>query len=646
MPKLIGVDDDDASIPAGLALSPIEAGEDGGELRLPRELIGAICVEAAASDWRNAHSLALTSRDICRLTAKARWKTVVLTTWRQCVSFWKAITGVPDHIAQPFYDLADASSASHHRETDQDFERCSLGREVRKMVFAIVYHYRQQKNTWDVSGLSLPDRAPHLHVENLFIDVARDNPLFDHMMPPSGPINAPENEESGDIEIDDSIFPHTLLACWKWDNHNMPKPRLISLGAFHTKHAPHRRHDDMGYQANKTRRVEEVTEVIDEEPWELFCPRSVRRLHIVGVHSKSEYTGIEPPWESIGSLIGLEFPGEYAAQNEGKKPFEPSHVTHMRYDTRRFSLKPAEITVQRMRAMLQEPALAPHPWGANSRIGGEVYRHQGPRHAAPRPSAGNTSVQVDRAAALTPVAHLDDKVTFARALREIGVGQLRLLQLSWEPMSKPSDTVQHPNKTTNGREGGPDGLTMEETGGWPREVRGAWTERSERTNEYVAFAAELRDAMDSMHGWDAPGIEGAARYCSWRDCEESRREAEGKRGYVQTAPIRANTAFVQNNSPAPRQNYHGYVRPSLESRCHDWLVRDYSTEVAQWKTQHRQACVAAGVPHDPQDPRQLIQTAYRAPRSLVHFGGKAALLRENRLQLFEDRVRGGRGAWP
>lgn len=41
-----------------------------------------------------------------------------------------------------------------------------------------------------------------------------------------------------------------------------------------------------------------------------------------------------------------------------------------------------------------------------------------------------------------------------------------------------------------------------------------------------------------------------------------------------------------------------------------------------------------------------VQFGVRAPESLIHLGGKVPFEFQERLALFEDRARGGKGVWP
>ena len=66
----------------------------------PDEIVRLICEYAAEQDQSTAYALALTSRDICQWTAKARWKTITITSAEQLISFWSIIYALPEDIVE------------------------------------------------------------------------------------------------------------------------------------------------------------------------------------------------------------------------------------------------------------------------------------------------------------------------------------------------------------------------------------------------------------------------------------------------------------------------------------------------------------------------------------------------------------------
>lgn len=103
-------------------------------------------------------------------------------------------------------------------------------------------------------------------------------------------------------------------------------------------------------------------------------------------------------------------------------------------------------------------------------------------------------------------------------LEEKGFRHLDFLQFAWEPMNRSKkraeDIPLHQRaRFSNGQR---EVAGLDETGGWPREMRGAWTERSDR-DIAPSFEVELKEAITSLYGLYAPGIEPAAKFVARKD---------------------------------------------------------------------------------------------------------------------------------
>lgn len=533
--------------------------------QLPVELIKTICIQAAYSDWKCGYALALTSQDVCRWTAKARWSTVVLTSYSQRVSFWKAICAIPEDTAQGFFELV----------AGPDNERISRFKQLVDQYMELPPVSKRM-----CEGLSFPSSQPHRFVENLFV----------------------EDEEESRVEsvyaLDTIEYPLPSSLLTRWFQDETSQLNVVSLGkqqAASLNYIPTWKEGALSHAFI----LKELTMVVDgNESWpsHTIVPFSVQRLHIIGVSADAELSGVEPPWSLFRML---QQPILTSTQPQRRM------LTHLRYDTRRFAFKPAEITAKRLRPLLQELTAAPTAQMIELDLSqaSAKYRHTGPRHAAPARGAGNL-LHLKRIPGLVPVSQLiNDPV--AKKLHEIGVGQLHFVQLAWKPM--PNSAGESADKVAK--------PSTEETGGWPRERRGAWTERTEKHSQDSAFAAELQEAIDLNWGWAAPGVQSAYEHC---------------KGFHYGAPKEQNSAFSHGGmlSESAQLGQIGENAATLDA-VHNFL----SKCVPKWR-------------QDQIDGGPLARYGIRAPLSLLHLGGLAALTMQNRLRVFENRVCGGQGPWP
>jgi hypothetical protein len=71
---------------------PVSAGGENSRPELPSELLQVICVQAALAHPQSAQTLALVSHSVCAWTARARWHTVIITSAAALTAFWRIIT--------------------------------------------------------------------------------------------------------------------------------------------------------------------------------------------------------------------------------------------------------------------------------------------------------------------------------------------------------------------------------------------------------------------------------------------------------------------------------------------------------------------------------------------------------------------------
>ena len=230
----------------------------------------------------------------------------------------------------------------------------------------------------------------------------------------------------------------------------------------------------------------------------------------------------------------------------------------------------------------------------------------------------------------------------AQYMFDIGVGQLAFFQFAWEPMTGSKEMLNsiHPwykkstNNTTSSqndemdsKEGSKDHDMLDETGGWPQERRGAWTERSETTVD--SFREELREAISNVWGWHGQRVEAAEKYC--RELEERRNEA-------------SHTPYERNS--ALRPVVHPMTREMMERNPNkfDILMAEMQKMVAIIK-QNVPNCELSH-PEFVSNDKSPLCFGIRTPESLIHLGGKASLTFYDRLRVFKDRANGGKGPWP
>ena len=359
----------------------------------------------------------------------------------------------------------------------------------------------------------------------------------------------------------------------------------------------------------KATSIKEMTAVITgPHGCQYLKVESLQRLHLIGVDPDSKTSGMSPPWAHLDSASRGKF---------------LRRLTHLRYDTRKFSFKPAEIFATRLRIMLQEYTVESQSSSRAEVESVDSYSHNGPRHAAPTRNAGYRHQLGIASSSLTPVHHMrgDARADYLR--EEMGVGRLDFLQFAWDPMSisekREEDIPAHQRarySALNQQNGGAEDPARD-TGGWPRERRGAWTERSDR-DVAPSFGVELRDAINALYGWHTPGIEAAGKFLARKETLS-----------LDELKLAKNVAFSPDHAV------------EMISRIRDGFREEDRLHLSEMQSKLSNEMTRQGL----EVPCKL-QYGIRAPQSLIHLGGKVPFEPEDRLALFEDRARGGKGAWP
>lgn len=189
--------------------------------------------------------------------------------------------------------------------------------------------------------------------------------------------------------------------------------------------------------------------------------RRLRYLHITGVDPQSELTGLPMPIDVLEPLcVGSTSPGSflhaYLVQNSNTQidlsqdVFDPDWtpgVTYLRYDTRKFSYRPTDIMASRLRPFFQQLS-----------VEGEDL-----------------------------------------LLEKMGASRLLQLDIRWigsGPVLNESEESQRLKLNSSMF-----------TGGWPRELRGAWTDRGQiHKTSYESFRYEMYESISNLYGWEAPSL--------------------------------------------------------------------------------------------------------------------------------------------
>lgn len=609
----------------------MSATASGGVMPFPDEIIQIICEFAAEQDQSTAYALALTSKQVCRWTAKARWRTISITSPKQLISFWSIINALPEEIVEGFWKLHDAQIEEHRGGTWSEktvMELYSL-----QEIVGTMGESKERK----IDGISFPPGGqPHVYVKNLFVDIAKEGVVEDEL---SGLFYEScisyFDTLSGEIWPDGlALDPAYFLQRWNGESSSMLE--TVSLGPLELLRLDLRCGTDLPIK-ELTITVNEMLEGVKLND---TLPVSLQRLHLIGTSVDSPLSGMTPPWSLFRSLCT-----QYMEDTTTK--VSKRRLTHIRYDTRRFSFKPAEITAKRMGPLFRELTLSPSSSDQITHTSAQEatasFQFDGPRHAAPSRGAGNVArlQSTTNLVSIHKYAQRGDPI--AQYMCNIGVGQLDFLQLAWEPMTgskdmlesvqpwykRRADTVDTSQiNGTDSKEHGRYHGMRDETGGWPRERRGAWTERSEKSID--SFGAEMREAIESQWGWHGREIEAAGRYCRQLD--------EDLENGITQKPYERNSAFSPDGDILSKEKIES--NPDV----HEKEIAEMQRVTALIRQKFPDCDLSH--PNFTNNNESPLCFGIRAPRSLVHLGGKAPFTYHDRLQLFYDRANGGKGAWP
>lgn len=187
-------------------------------------------------------------------------------------------------------------------------------------------------------------------------------------------------------------------------------------------------------------------------------------LHVIGVSPQSELTGLPMPLTILeplcaGSMSVNGHLSHQLSEEESDASKRIPGVRHLRYDTRKFSFRPTDIFATRLRHFFQ-------------------------------------NVQLD-----TYTGDEEESQYVQSFLRQLGVNMFQRLDLCWRNEqgegAKERTNVEMQRKRLQ---------NSMYTGGWPQELRGAWTDRGIwHNNAQEAFRQELQESITDLYGWnDSP----------------------------------------------------------------------------------------------------------------------------------------------
>lgn len=590
--------------------------------RLPVELVEHICILAAEADRGCAHQMAFVSRSICRLTALARWRVIAITSYDQFIALYRILQAVPcgtfDNAVEAF-NFARVSYTSHASEEGE--RECSyppgkaLASMLEMMRPACSKEVRIQRRG---STVSLPSSGePHEFIRHLYIDLphpedtisAKDvNSDWKVSLSTGWRKGMKDSQEFISNYLNDTVHRDpSMMDYWAAGSRARLLQGLEGLTLDHLSVGDLENSLLNTVDGNVTR-IREMTAVTkSSDDCSYGKLRSLERLHLIGIDPDSRTSGMSPPWAHL----------DLATRGASLH-----RLTHLRYDTRKFSFKPAEIFATRLRVMLQEYTVEPQSGFTAKNEAEDTYRHTGPRHAAPSRNAGYRHQHGSILSSLIPVHHMrgDARADFLR--EEMGIGRLDFLQFAWDPMStsekREEDVPPHQRARYSALDQKDEASQAAlDTGGWPRERRGAWTERSDR-DVAPSFGVELRDAINALYGWHTPGIETAGKFVAHKETLP-----------MEEWKLAKNVAFSPDYAV------------EMSSRIKNGFKEEDRLHLSEMQDKLSREMTRQGL-----DVSCKLQYGIRAPQSLVHLGGKVPFEPMDRLALFEDRARGGKGAWP
>ena len=369
-----------------------------------------------------------------------------------------------------FAEAASGDPKTAHTLAYVSHQACECTKSARWCTLAIdsvhalanllrLLHTLQHRNeTW----LSIPGQMPTRYTRHLFIDTETpETDLLSYLSSLS------DDEKKGMVSEHDflSLFPNVdVLSLGSAEmqafSASLPSVSPVSLKLVYNGNETLLRSLFPPYPSASSPRGAYAV----PEAWKACAPslrRRLRHLHIIGIDPQSELTGLPMPIDVLEPLCaGSTSPGSFlhaylvqpadASVETSSAPIDTDWtpgVTYLRYDTRKFSYRPTDIMASRLRPFFQ---------------------------------------QLDAEGENT-------------LLDEMGASAMVRFDICWLSAGSPS---------------APQSLTAEErdrlnsamfTGGWPRELRGAWTDRGQtHSTPQESFRYELQESFSNLYGWEAP----------------------------------------------------------------------------------------------------------------------------------------------
>lgn len=188
-------------------------------------------------------------------------------------------------------------------------------------------------------------------------------------------------------------------------------------------------------------------------------------------------------------------------------------------------------------------------------------------------------------------------------------------------------------------------------GGWPREIKDTWTERSDRDLS-PTFSHELAHTFQQTYGWQP-----------LKSVVDSKPTSTEKQTINSTNLETSSATFVADYSGEMGNRLCGNGA-GLETEFLRCLEEAVGIELASiliaskqeknrnpsdvlltsnWVERNQSETMKGATSLEELKPDLIY--GVRSPARLMNLGGKAALSRESRLRLFENRSSGGKGAW-
>ncbi|SOV05435.1 uncharacterized protein UDID_07667 [Ustilago sp. UG-2017a] len=545
---------------------PVETACQSGLQKLPLELVYHIVRLAASTDSKTAHACAYVSKEVCGWTAPDRWKTVICTSVRQLQvlhsillsheiqgrRFLTLPSRAPGHFVEHLFIDTQGSRCDvfeHSLQPGQDAKGAQMGTTPQ--------------------GADSPQQLPSPIRENMVFQVLGSCLHANYVaLGPDELYNLEAacpyiSAKKKMITSDDEDVLHEFLS--RMANRDQYHDEGLYRDTYNFWQPGHCLESLEGLQALHVISVNRDSEVTG-------APMPIRELEALRSGSVAE-TGLMrttavsrflPPAAGQDDRrdmanratirASLE---EYERQNERNQaladqhivraeqdPFrnpygqittqqqELSHgVTKLRYDTRKFSFRPCEITASRLKPFFEEltTTTAPTLPLANedddtARSRAPEFAHSGPRHAAPARGAGNYSVpnsdNMSQGRIPTPKR---------AALKFLGCHRFSKLHLCWDPapasflpphgfIAKQDTTTPNTTSTSTAKTAASD---------WPMERQDIWTNTSSQNNQAKALPPHNGNARNGR------GHSNQALHSTRPDTSKS-----------EPAPVGASTAWI------------------------------------------------------------------------------------------------------